>query len=41
MLSETALEVLRQYWKEYKPKKWLFGGARGETVTLKILKYIG
>ncbi|MFH1335438.1 MAG: site-specific tyrosine recombinase/integron integrase [Candidatus Zixiibacteriota bacterium] len=28
MLSETALEVLRQYWREYKPGKWLFEGAR-------------
>ncbi|MDI6891018.1 MAG: tyrosine-type recombinase/integrase [Thermodesulfovibrionales bacterium] len=28
MLSETALEVLRQYWKAYKPQKWLFEGAR-------------
>lgn len=28
LLSETALEFLRQYWKEYKPEKWLFEGAR-------------
>lgn len=28
MLSETALEILRQYWREHKPTKWLFEGAR-------------
>ena len=30
MLSETALETLRQYWREYKPTKWLFEGGRAE-----------
>ncbi len=44
MLSETALEVLRQYWKEYKPEKWLFEGAEADrylsTRTVeKILKH--
>ena len=28
MLSETALGVLGEYWKQYKPEKWLFEGAR-------------
>ena len=28
MLSETALEILREYWRQYKPQKWLFEGAR-------------
>jgi site-specific recombinase XerD len=28
LLSETALDVLRQYWKKYKPGNWLFGGAK-------------
>lgn len=28
LLSEKTLEVLRAYWKKYKPEKWLFGGAR-------------
>lgn len=28
LLSETALEMLRQYWMEYKPKKWIFEGFR-------------
>ncbi|MFA4910719.1 MAG: site-specific tyrosine recombinase/integron integrase [Desulfobacteria bacterium] len=30
MLSETALEVLRQYWKENRPQKWLFPGQNKE-----------
>jgi len=28
LLSEKTLEVLRVYWRKYKPEKWLFGGAR-------------
>ncbi len=28
LLSEKALEILRQYWRKYKPEKWLFGGAK-------------
>jgi len=28
MLPETTLEVLRGYWKQYKPGKWLFEGTR-------------
>jgi site-specific recombinase XerD len=28
LLSRTALEILRQYWRKYKPEKWLFGGAK-------------
>ncbi|MEW6456844.1 MAG: site-specific tyrosine recombinase/integron integrase [Acidobacteriota bacterium] len=28
MLSETALQTLREYWKEYRPQKWLFEGAK-------------
>jgi site-specific recombinase XerD len=30
MLSEKLLEVLREYWKEYKPKNWLFSGQSEE-----------
>jgi integrase/recombinase XerD len=30
LLSQIALETLRQYWKEYKPKLWLFPGANPE-----------
>jgi len=28
LLSETALGILREYWKKYRPEKWLFGGAK-------------
>jgi site-specific recombinase XerD len=28
LLSERALNILRRYWSEYKPKGWLFEGAR-------------
>ena len=24
ILSDTALEDLKEYWRQYKPKKWLF-----------------
>jgi len=30
LLSQTALETLRQYWKEFRPKVWLFPGANPE-----------
>ena len=26
LLSQVALETLREYWKEYQPKDWLFPG---------------
>ncbi len=26
ILSQTALECLRQYWRDYRPKEWLFEG---------------
>lgn len=28
ILSESVLKILPQYWKKYKPRKWLFEGAR-------------
>jgi integrase/recombinase XerD len=28
-LSQTVLELLREYWKEYKPKEYLFNGQSG------------
>ncbi len=28
LLSEIALGILREYWRQYKPQKWLFEGAR-------------
>ncbi|MBI5195601.1 MAG: site-specific integrase [Nitrospirae bacterium] len=30
MLSEIALEILRGYWREYKPSKYLFQGAKAD-----------
>lgn len=30
MLSKKALEVLKEYWKEYRPKNWLFSGQNKE-----------
>jgi site-specific recombinase XerD len=30
LLSEKALNVLRQYWTGYKPQKWLFEGTKPE-----------
>lgn len=30
LLSETALEVLRGYWGQYKPSKYLFQGAKAD-----------
>jgi site-specific recombinase XerD len=26
LLSKTHLEILRQYWRQYRPKEWLFPG---------------
>ena len=28
LLSEKALQILKQYWRKYRPEKWLFGGAK-------------
>jgi site-specific recombinase XerD len=28
ILSQTVLEQLRQYWRSYRPKEWLFEGAK-------------
>jgi integrase/recombinase XerD len=30
ILSETALQLLRQYWKIYRPRHWLFPGQYGD-----------
>ena len=29
ILSQTTLELLREYWKKYHPQEWLFPGAKG------------
>jgi site-specific recombinase XerD len=31
ILSETALEHLRRYWKKYHPTEWLFAGSEGKS----------
>jgi integrase/recombinase XerD len=31
ILSQTALELLRQYWRQYRPKDWLFEGQKEGT----------
>ncbi len=31
ILSRTALECLRQYWRAYRPKEWLFEGQKEDT----------
>lgn len=31
LLSETALDCLRQYWRKYHPKEWLFEGQKEDT----------
>jgi site-specific recombinase XerD len=31
ILSKTALDCLRQYWREYHPKEWLFEGQKQNT----------
>jgi len=35
ILSQTTLELLRQYWRKYHPQEWLFNGAK-ETDHLSI-----
>jgi len=31
ILSQTALDCLRQYWREYRPKQWLFEGTKKDS----------
>lgn len=31
ILSQTALECVRQYWREHRPKQWLFEGTKEDT----------
>ena len=45
MLSETALKILRECWQQYKPRKWLFEGAKPEKyismrTAQKIFEYV-
>ena len=34
ILSQTALEQLRQYWRQYRPKEWLFEGSNDTHLSL-------
>ena len=41
ILSQTALECLRQYWREYRPKEWLFEGQKeGAHITMSSIYQI-
>jgi site-specific recombinase XerD len=41
MLSDVALEILREYWKTYKPQKWLFEGAKaGRYISIRTVQKI-
>jgi len=41
LLSERALEVLKAYWRQYKPQKWLFDGAKeGRYLTTRTVEKI-
>jgi len=40
-LSPNLLEALRQHWKRYKPKEWLFPGGRWHTSTQPISTKVG
>lgn len=45
LLSKKCLTLLRRYWKEYRPKKWLFNGMKknsqySRSSTRKIIKRI-
>jgi len=41
ILSKTALECLRQYWRQYRPKEWLFEGQKeGTHVCLSSIRQI-
>src|SRR5208282_1512709 len=40
ILSQTALECLRQYWREYHPKEWLFEGNKGSHLCMTSIRNI-
>jgi site-specific recombinase XerD len=41
ILSQTTLEHLRQYWKKYRPAKWLFEGQKKDNhITLSTIQAI-
>jgi len=41
ILSQTALECLRQYWRAYRPKEWLFEGQKeGTNICISSIRQI-
>jgi integrase/recombinase XerD len=40
ILSQTALECLRQYWRKYYPKEWLFEGNKGTHISISSIRQI-
>jgi site-specific recombinase XerD len=41
VLSQTALELLRRYWRQYRPKQWLFEGQKeGATMCYTAIRNI-
>jgi site-specific recombinase XerD len=40
ILSQTALECLRQYWRKYRPKEWLFEGNKGGHISISSIHQI-
>ena len=38
LLSQSNLEILREYWKEYRPKEWLFESLPGECYTTRAIQ---
>jgi site-specific recombinase XerD len=41
ILSQTAMECLRQYWRQYRPKEWLFEGQKeGSHIGLTAIRQI-
>ncbi len=40
LLSKKILPILRQYFKEYKPKEWLFEGAKGAKYSVSSVQNI-
>lgn len=40
LLSQSNLEILRKYWKEYRPKDWLFESREGECYTRRAIQFM-
>jgi len=40
ILSQRALQCLRQYWREYHPKEWLFEGNKGSHLCMTSIRNI-